>query len=173
MVACGAAFQGVLRWPGGHNSLKVPLIIEAAAATIVAVTTRDPFGESERATGTWLPYLRLGAAVGLTTTAFASLVAGAVGADLLGGTVALVRNIFGITGVGLLSAVLVGGSLSWIGTLTYLAVAEEALSAGWHTPLMWPARPPGDLGGAICAALIFSIGLALISARGARLTDRG
>jgi hypothetical protein len=172
MVACGALFQATLRWHNDEGSLQVPLIIEAAAAAIVAVTTRSPFGESERATGTWLPYLRFGAAVGLTVAAFASLLAGAASADLLGGTVALLRNIFGIAGVGLLSAALIGGSLSWIGPLAYLVLAEDALSAGWHTPWMWPARPPGDLGSAICAALVFGVGIAIISVRGARVTDR-
>jgi hypothetical protein len=172
MVACGALFQATLRWRSDEGSLQVPLIIEAAAAAIVAVTTRSPFGESERATGTWLPYLRLGAAVGLTVAAFASLLAGAAGADLLGGTVALLRNVFGIAGVGLLSAAVIGGSLSWLGPLAYLALAEEALSAGWHTPWVWPARPPGDFGGAMCASLVFGAGLAVISARGARVTDR-
>jgi hypothetical protein len=172
MVACGALFQATLRWRSDEGSLQVPLIIEAAAAAIVAVTTRSPFGESERATGTWLPYLRLGAAVGLTVATFASLAAGAAGADLLGGTVALLRNVFGIAGVGLLSAAVIGGSLSWLGPLAYLALAEEALSAGWHTPWMWPARPPGDLGGAMCASLVFGVGLAVISARGARVPDR-
>ncbi len=172
MVACGAVFQGALRWPGGHRSLQVPLIVEAAAAAIVAVTTRSPFGESERVTGTWLPYLRLGAAVGLTVAAFASLLAGAAGADLLGGTVALLRNVFGIAGIGLLSAVAIGGSLSWIGPLAYLAVAEEALNEGWHTPWTWPALPPSDLSGGICAALVFAVGLAVICVRGARVTDR-
>jgi hypothetical protein len=172
MVACDALFQATLRWRPDEHSLQVPLILEAAAAAIVAVTTRSPFGESEQATGMWLPYLRVGAAVGLTVAAFASLLAGAAGADLLGGTVALLRNVFGIAGVGLLSAAVIGGSLSWIGPLAYLALAEEALSAGWHTPWMWPTRPPGDLGGAICAALVFGVGLAVISARGARVTDR-
>lgn len=111
MVVCGALFQASLRWRLDVRSLQVPLIIEAAAAAIVAVTTRSPFGESERATGKWLPYLRLGAAVGLTVAAFAALVAGASGADLLGGTVALLRNVAGIAGVGLLFAAVIGGSL--------------------------------------------------------------
>jgi hypothetical protein len=172
MVACGALFQATLRWRLDARSLQVPLIVEAAAAAIVAVTTRSPFGASERATGTWLPYLRLGAAVGLTVAAFAALVAGASAADLLGGTVALLRDVAGIAGVGLLSAAVIGGSLSWIGPLAYLALAEEALSAGWDTPWMWPARPPGDLGGAICAALVFGVGLVVIAMRGARVADR-
>jgi hypothetical protein len=172
IVACGALFQATLRWHGDEHSLQVPLIIEAAAASVVAVTAASPFDESERATGTSLPYLRVGAAVGVTMAAFASLLAGAAGAHLLGGAVSLLRNVFGIAGVGLLSAAVIGGSLSWICPLAYLALAEEALSAGWHTPWIWPARPPGDLGGAICAALVFGVGLALISVRGARVTDR-
>jgi hypothetical protein len=172
MVACGAHFQAALRWRSDAHSLQVPLIIEAAAAAIVAVTTRSPFGECERATGRRLAYLRFGAAVGLTGAAFASLLAGAAGTNLLGGTAALLRNVFGMAGLGLLAAAVVGSSLSWIGPLAYLAVAEEALSAGWHTPWMWPGRPPGDLGAAICAALVFGIGLAVISVRGARITDR-
>lgn len=172
MAACGAVFQGVLRWPGSRGSLQVPLIIEAAAAAIVAVTTRSPFGESERATGRWLPYLRGGAAAGLTVAAFAALLAGAAGTNLLGGTEALLRNVAGMGGVGLLSAAVVGGWLSWIGPMAYLALAEEALSSGWHTPWTWPARPPSDLGSALCAALVFFAGLAVITIRGARTIGR-
>lgn len=172
MVACGALLQAALRWHGDQRSLQVPLIIEAAAAAAVAVASRSPIGESERATGRWLPYLRVGAAVGLTSAAFASLLAGSAGADLLGGTVALLRNVAGMAGVGLLSAAVIGGSLSWIGPLAYLALTEEALGAGWHTPWLWPARPPDDPGGAICAALVLGAGLAVISLRGARVTDR-
>jgi len=141
-VVCGALFQATLRWQRDAHSLQVPLIIEAAAAAIVGVATHSPFGESERAAGTSLPYLRLGVALGLTATSFASLLAGAAGADLFGGTTALLRNVFGIAGVGLISATIIGGSLSWIGPLAYLAVTEEALSAGWRTPWMWPAKRP-------------------------------
>ena len=172
MAACGAVFQGVLRWHGSHGSLQVPLIIEAAAAAIVAVTTHSPFGESERATGRWLPYLRGGAAAGLTVAAFAALIAGATGTNLLGDTEALLRNVAGMAGVGLLAAAVVGGWLSWIGPMAYLALAEEALSSGWQTPWTWPARPAGDLGGALCAALVFFAGLAVITIHGARAIGR-
>ena len=40
------------------------MIIEAGAAAMIAVTAHSPFGETERATGRWLPYLRLLAAIG-------------------------------------------------------------------------------------------------------------
>lgn len=104
--------------------------------------------------------------------AFAALLAGAAGANLLGGTLALLRNVAGIAGVGLLAAAVLGGWLSWIGPMAYLALAEEALSSGWHTPWTWPARPPDDVGGAICAALVFCTGIAVITTRGERATGR-
>jgi hypothetical protein len=34
--------------------------------------------------------------------------------------------------------------------------------------LLWPARPPHDLGGALCAAAVFAAGLAVITMHGAR-----
>lgn len=172
IAACGAIFQGVLRWHGDHGSLQVPLITEAAAAAVAAVTAHSPFGESELATGRWLPYLRGGAAAGLTVAAFAALIAGAAGTNLLGGTEALLRNVAGMAGVGLIAAFVLGGWLSWIGPMAYLALAEEAISSRWRTPWMWPARPPDDIGGAICAALVFCAGLAVITIRGARVIGR-
>ena len=39
----------------------------------VAVTSHGPFGEPERATGRWLPYLRLFTAIGLTGLAILAL----------------------------------------------------------------------------------------------------
>jgi hypothetical protein len=75
-----------------------------------------------------------------------------------------------MAGVGMLSAAVIGASLSWIGPMAYLALAEVALSSGWHTPWTWPSRPPDDLGGAICAA--FGAGLVVIALRGAPDTGR-
>jgi hypothetical protein len=43
------------------------------AAVVIAVTAHGPFGEAERATGRWLPYLRLGAALALTGVAIGLL----------------------------------------------------------------------------------------------------
>ena len=34
-------------------------------------------------------------------------------------------------------------------------------------PISWPARPPHDVGAAICAAVVFTIGIAVTSVRGA------
>jgi hypothetical protein len=48
-----------------------------------------------------------------------------------------------------------------------------ALYTQWHhpaltTPWIWPARPAHDLGAAICAGLVFTIGIAVFAVRGAR-----
>ena len=51
--------------------------------------------------------------------------------------------------------------------------ASYGLYTQWHgpaltTPWLWPARPPHDPGAAICAGVVFAIGLAVITVRGAR-----
>jgi hypothetical protein len=150
------------------GAIVIPLIIEAGAAAVIAVTTYGPFGEPERATGRWLPYLRLGAAVALTAVAVGVLAAGAAGGTLPGGFLAMFRNVAGITGVGLLSAAVLGGLLAWAGPMAYLVLAETMLAGGRTSAWVWPTRPPHDLGGALCAAGAFVAGALLITLRGAR-----
>lgn len=91
-------------------------MIETAIATIIAAATRSPFGESERATGRWLPYLRLGLALALTAIAVGALVAGSAGAHLVGGELELLRNLAGLVGIGLVSASLLG-AYAWVGPI--------------------------------------------------------
>ena len=150
----------------------ISLTIETAAAAVIAVTTYGPFGEPERATGRWLPCLRLGTAAALTAIGYGALAAGAAGGALPGGTLALLRNLAGITGIGLLTAAALGGALGWTGPLAYLLVTEVALTGNPTTPWVWPARPPHDLGGALCAALLFAAGTAAITLLGARDSGR-
>ena len=169
----GATLWAALHWhwsvAGGPAAQQVvPLVIETGAAAVIALTTYGPFGEPERATGRWLPYLRLGAAVGLTAAAAGLLAAGATAGHLPGGTLAMIRDLAGLAGLGLLTAVVLGGALAWAGPMAYLLVAEAALADGWTTPWAWPARPPHDLGGALCAALVFTAGVAVIAVHGAR-----
>jgi hypothetical protein len=172
------AALGVLLWialryhwniaGGPAAQMFIPLTIEAAAAAVIAVAMYGPFGEPERATGRWLPWLRLAAAVALTAAAFGALAAGATGGNLPGGSVALLRNIAGITSLGLLASVVVGGMLAWAGPLAYLLVTEVAVQGNPTTPWVWPARPPHDLGGAVCAAGVFAAGILLVAVRGPR-----
>ncbi len=173
---------GVLLWAalfwhwniagGPAAAMVIPLIVEAGAAAVIAVSTYGPFGEPERATGRWLPYLRLAAIVALTAAAVGALAAGATGGYLPGGFLAMFRNVAGLAGTGLLSAAVLGGALAWAGPMAYLVVAESALAAGWTTPWVWPARPPHDVGGALCAAGVFAAGAVLITVRGARDSAR-
>jgi len=71
-----------------------------------------------------------------------------------------------------------GGPLAWTGPLTYLLLGLYGLYTDWHpptlsTPWIWPARAPHDLGGALCAAVVFAAGLAAITVRGARESPGG
>ena len=174
LVACAVALRTALHWipRSGLASRQLPLTIEAGAAAVIGVTTRSPFGEPERATGRWLPFLRLGTVLALAGAAAGALAAGSASAHLAGGTLGMLRDLGGFTGIALLAAALLGGALGWVGPMAYLVVALPAVTAAWTTPWMWPARPPHDLGAALCAALVFAAGVAVTTVRGARDTAR-
>jgi len=174
LAVCAAALRTALHWlpHTGVFSRQIPLIIEAGAAGVIGVTTRSPFGEPERATGRWLPWLRLALPVALAGTAVGALAAASASAHLAGGSVGLLRDLAGFTGTALLAAAVLGGALSWIGPVAYLAVTLPALTGRWATPWVWPARPPHDRGAAICACLVFAAGVAVITLRGARDSAR-
>jgi hypothetical protein len=177
LAAFGVLLWAALKWrwniAGGPAARQaIPLVIETGTAAVIAVTTYGPFGEPERATGRWLPYLRLGAAVAVTAAAVGALAAGATGGSLLGGDLAMLRNVAGMAGLGLLTAALLGGALAWAGPMAYLVLTESGLASGWTTPWIWPARPPDDLGGALCASLVFAAGAVAFTVRGARDSAR-
>jgi hypothetical protein len=173
---------GVLQWvalrerwsiAGGPAAQElIQLVIETGAAAVIAVATYGPFGEQERPTGRWLPWLRLLAAVLVTAVAVGALAAGASGGHLPGGTLAMLRNVAGITGIGLLSAVAIGGAFGWTGPMAYLLITEVALNGNPTTPWIWAARTPHDLGAALCAYGVFAAGIAAITIFGARASGR-
>ena len=178
-AACAVGLRGALygHWDS-YGALQLPLIFEAACAAIIAVTAGSPFGEPERATGRWLPFLRLGVAVTLTGLAAGALAAAGAGRPLAGGFPDIVRNLAGLVGIGLLCAAVLGGPLAWTGPLTYVMLGLYGLYTDWHppalsTPWIWPARPPHDVGGALCAAAVFAVGLAAITVRGPRVPAGG
>jgi hypothetical protein len=178
VAACAAALRGALygSWDS-YGALQLPLIFETGAASVIAITAASPFGEAERATGRWLPFLRLGTTLALTAAAVGALAAAGTGGHLAGGTLDVLRNVAGLVGLGLLCAFVLGAGLAWTAPTAYLLVGVYALYTDWHpptlsTPWIWPARPPHDLGGALCAALVFAVGLALITIRGARDSGR-
>jgi len=174
IAACAIGLRIALlgHWDS-YGALQLPLVFEAGAAAAIAVTTASPIGEPERVTGRWLPFLRLATALALTAAAAGALIAAGAGAHLAGGTLDVLRNLAGMTGIGLLCAAMLGGGLAWVGPAGYLVVGAYALYTQWHgpalkTPWLWPARPPHDLGAAICAGLVFAIGMTVIAVRGAR-----
>ncbi len=170
LAACAVALRVALHWlpRNGVFARQIPLIIEAGIAAVIGVTAGSPFGDPERATGRWLPYLRLAAAVAIAGAAFGALAAGSAGEHLDGGTLSLLRDLAGFTGLAFLTGAVLGGALAWIGPIGYLAITLPTLAGHWTTPWLWPDRPPHDRGAAICAGLVFAAGLAVVTVRGAR-----
>jgi hypothetical protein len=174
IAACGVGLRVALigHWDA-YGALQLPLVFEAASAAVITITTASPLGEPERVTGRWLPWLRLGVVVAMTVAAVGALTAGAVGGHLAGGALDVARNLTGLVGIGLLCAAVLGGGLAWVGPTAYLIAGVYGLYSQWHppavtTPWLWPARPAHDLGGAICACVVFACGLAIVTVRGAR-----
>jgi hypothetical protein len=180
IVACAVVLRIALHWQwNAYGALQLPLIFETACAAVIATATASPFGEPERATGRWLPFLRLGTTLTLTATAAGALAAAGIGTDLTGGTLEVLRNLAGLTGIALLCAALLGGALAWTAPTAYLLIAIYGLYTQWHgpaitTPWVWPARPSHDVGAALCAGLLFFTGMVAVALRGARdaINDR-
>jgi hypothetical protein len=176
-AVCGAVLRAALHWHWAFNSgpyaQQVPMIIEAGAAAVIAVTTHSPFGETERAARRWLPHLRLLTAAGMCGLAIALLQLGAVGESLNEGALVLARNVIGFTGIGLLCSLVTGSLLAWTLPMGYMVFCQYALLEAWTAPWTWPVRPPADRGGWICACAVFAVGLLLftILGPGARLSD--
>jgi hypothetical protein len=172
LAVCGALLHATLHWHWAFNSgpyaQQVPLIIEAGAATVIAVTAHSPFGETERSAGRWLPYLRLFAAVGMCGLAIALLQLGAAGESLNEGVLVLARNVIGLTGIGLLCSLVSGALLAWTLPMGYMLFCQYALLEAWTAPWTWPVRPPADRGAWICASLVFAAGLLLFTIHGPR-----
>jgi hypothetical protein len=184
LAACGVLMWAALTyrwWLGtGPGVAELPMLIEGGAAAIIAVTTHGPFGEPERATGRWLPFLRLGTALALSGAAIGLLALGAAaayhpqaGVALTTGVLGIAENVMGFAGVGLIFSLAVGGLIAWTGPLGYLAICQFALIAGYSEPLTWAARPATDRGGWIAAMAVFAAGLAAYTVRGPRLRPSG
>jgi hypothetical protein len=174
IVVCAIGLRIALVRPwDSYGALQLPLVFEAAAAAAITVITASRLGEPERVAGRWLPFLRLATVLALTAVAVGALAATGAGAHLAGGPLDVLRNVAGMTGLGLLCAAALGGGLAWAGPTGYLVVGVYALYTQWHhpaltTPWIWAARPPHDLGAAICAGLVFTVGMAVFAVRGAR-----
>lgn len=171
LAGCGVFLWASLAchwWLGtGPQAAEMPMIIEGGGAAIIAVATHTPLGETERATGRWLPVLRLvtalalcGAATGILAVAAAVAYDPKHGAVLAGGVPAVTRNVLGMSGIGLLCCLVTGGLLA------FTAVSQFALIASRTWPWTSPARPAADRGGRIAALIAHTI-------RGPRVNPSG
>jgi hypothetical protein len=184
LLACGLVLWAALEyhwWYGTGNAAdELPDLLEACAAAIIGVTTHSPFGEPERATGRWLPFLRPALILALCGAAIGFLALGAMvaydpqaGVGLIHGLLPVERNLLGFTGVALLCSLAIGGLLSWIGPLAYVGICQCAAIANYSEPLTWASRPPADRGGWIAALVVFAVGLAAFTIRGPRVRPSG
>jgi hypothetical protein len=184
LLACGFVLWVALKyhwWYGsGNASDELPSLLTACAAAIIGVTTHSPFGEPERATGRWLPFLRpalilalCGAAIGFLALGAAVAYDPRAGVGLVHGVLPVVRNLLGFTGVALLFSLVIGGLLSWIGPLAYVLICQCAAIANYSEPITWAARPPTDRGGWIAALVVFAASLAAFTVRGPRIRPSG
>jgi hypothetical protein len=165
---------------GAKVTAEIVMLLEACAAAIIVLTTHSPFGETEKATGRWLPVLRFavilalcGAAIGLLAAAAAAAYDPGAGAYLADGLLPVVRNTLGFTAVGLLLSLYSGGLLAWIGPLAWQGVCQLAIIANYSEPVTWAARPADDRGGWIAAMAVFAVGLAAYTVRGPRVRPSG
>jgi hypothetical protein len=168
LAVCGVLLRAALHWKSSSDPQQFPMIIEAGAAAVIAVTTHGPFGEVERATGRWLPYLRLLAAAGMCGLAILALQLGVAGESLNDGILVLARNVIGFAGLGLACSLVTGGLLAWVLPLGYMAFCQYALTDAWSAPWTWPARPPADRGGWVAAVTVLAVALLAYTLRGPR-----
>jgi hypothetical protein len=184
LLAVGLVLWAALKyhwWYGtGSAPDELPDLLTACAAAIIGVTAHSPFGEPERATGRWLPFLRPALIIALCGAAIGFLALGAAvaydpraGVGLVHGMLPVVRNLLGFTGVALLLALAIGGLLCWIGPLAYVLICQCAAIANYSEPLTWASRPPADRGGWIAALVVFAVGLAAFTIRGPRIRPSG
>ena len=130
------------------------MIVEAGATAIIAVTTHGPFGEVERATGRWLPAMRLLAATGMCGLAILALHLDVVGESLKDGILVLARNVICFAGLGMGCPLVTGGLLAWVLPLEYMAFCQYALTEAWTAPWTCSTRPPADRGGWIATMTV-------------------
>jgi hypothetical protein len=140
-----------------------------AAAVVVGVSVRSPFGEAERTASQPLPPLRFAhltllLAYGVAGFALASVVPddGSLGM--------LLRNGAGFVGLALIGSWTLGTAASWLLPLAYgggvffAYLAQPDRDRWWR----WPLQSAGD-GSALAVALsLLAVGLAIVVIAGAR-----
>lgn len=167
------AVVAFLEWLGGRLLLMplwavpamslIPVLLFAplAAACIVGVGTRSPFGEIERTLSYPLPALRLFHLAGLLACGSLMLSIATIGWDLPYTGLIVTRNVLGLSGLAFITARIVGSGLSWTLPLAYVALVQLAGrdSEGEWSQWAWPAHPFTDYLSGLLAATLLVVGL--------------
>lgn len=155
----------------GNNSFVVPwaVVVPTVAAAAVALASGSATPELEQLTVRNIPRLRLthASAVVLFAT-----ITDYLGTRELGGTIsseAAVRNVLGLAGLALLGATIFGAIWAWIlpaviALISLTAGVTDGTAATWA----WPLANNANSGAWVIAVALLVVGLASISARGAR-----
>lgn len=166
----GVALLGWLGTRLFQTLVPVPVVAPLAAACLMGLSIRSPFGEIETTTSRPLPVLRLGHLAGLlaygaVTLSFATPQWGMDQADWL-----FARNLLGFTGLSLLSARVLGSGSSWVPPFAYGAIvliAGRDVRGEW-TGWVWPTQPIEDVPSAFVASVLLAAGLIVACLTGAR-----
>lgn len=144
------------------------MLITAAAAAIIAASTRTPFGEPEHTASSPLPLLRLTHLLTLTATATVALALAAGAASYGITTTALLRNLAGLTGIALLTAALLGAHLAWTTPLGYVMYCGGQLDVQVTNLWTWPTQPASNHTATLIALTLLTAGITAVTLTGAR-----
>jgi cytochrome c biogenesis protein CcdA len=142
------------------DSSLTPIVLPVVPAILIALTARSPFGEAERAAGSFLPKLEL------TNTAF--LIVWSVLLMLIASTASTlpdfgsltIRNFAGYLGLALIGNRLLGAEAGWIPPAIYAPAAAlyRTTSGPTDALLAWPAWTFDERGAIVIAAALVLLG---------------
>jgi hypothetical protein len=178
-------------WGQDHAPTTLQMLVfllPVATASVIGVSMWSPFGEPERAAGTWVP---LGRFLHLVTMISLAMLVNWVAVETWvpdGDTgqwsMYLFRHTFAMTGIALVISALLNSRLSWIGpavvampglVVGYVRVEQAAdwreASFFYDSAAHLMLRPHDSLLAAGVAVGLFVVGVAVVVRRGERLAE--
>jgi hypothetical protein len=170
LIVVALALRAGHHWTSGDGLFPqvLLLLLDAAAATIIATSAGSPFGEAENTASRPLPLLRLTHLVTLTGIALAAVGPTALTTTYAISGPAVLRDLAGLTGIALLSAALLGAHLAWAAPLGYVVYCGGELDLHISNLRSWPTLPAGNHPATFLAAALLTAGLAAVSLAGTR-----
>lgn len=179
-------------WGQEHAPMTLRMLVfllPVAIASVIGVSLWSPFGETERAAGTWLP---MGRTLHIATLLALAMVVNRVATETWAPTgdaghweFYLLRHTVALMGINLMTLAILDSRLSWIGpalvampglVMGYIRV-EQAAGEGRTVPFFHDSavhlmlRPHDSNVAAGVAIGLFAAGLALVIGRGERLVE--